>query len=94
MARADSRLTPFVSHLQRRVTDYFLNNFHLTTSAYSTLPPLLCALMVFGVDRIMFSVDYPFSPNAPGRILLDTAPLSQADLEKIAHINAERLLKL
>ena len=94
LARADSRLTPFASHLQRRVADYFLHNFHLTTSAYFTLPPLLCALMVFGVDRIMFSVDYPFSPNAPGRILLDTAPLSPADLEKIAHINAERLLKL
>jgi uncharacterized protein len=94
LARADNRLTPFISHLQRRVTDYFLNNFHLTTSAYFTLPPLLCALMVFGVDRIMFSVDYPFSPNAPGRVLLDTAPLSPADLEKIAHINAERLLKL
>lgn len=94
LARADNRLTPFTTHLQRRVMDYFLNNFHLTTSAYFTLPPLLCALMVFGVDRMMFSVDYPFSPNAPGRTLLDTAPLSPADLEKIAHINAERLLKL
>jgi predicted TIM-barrel fold metal-dependent hydrolase len=94
LARADNRLTPFTTHLRRRVMDYFLNNFHLTTSAYFTLPPLLCALMVFGVDRMMFSVDYPFSPNAPGRILLDTAPLSPADLEKIAHINAERLLKL
>jgi predicted TIM-barrel fold metal-dependent hydrolase len=94
LARADNRLTPFTPHLQRRVRDYFLTNFHITTSAYFTLPPLLCALMVFGVDRILFSVDYPFSPNAPGRALLDTAPLSPADLEKIAHGNAERLLKL
>jgi predicted TIM-barrel fold metal-dependent hydrolase len=94
LARADSRLTPFVPHLQRRVKDYFLTNFHITTSAYFTLPPLLCALMVFGADRILFAVDYPFSPNAPGRTLLNTAPLSPADLEKIAHGNAERLLKL
>jgi uncharacterized protein len=94
LARADDRLTPFTSHLQRRARDYFLTNFHITTSAYFTLPPLICALMVFGADRILFSVDYPFSPNEPGRTLLDTAPLSPADLEKIAHGNAERLLKL
>jgi predicted TIM-barrel fold metal-dependent hydrolase len=94
LARADARLAPFTTHLQRPVRDYFLANFHITTSAYFTLPPLLCALMVFGVDRILFSVDYPFSPNAPGRTLLETAPLSPADLEKIAHLNAEKLLKL
>ncbi|MEW6333554.1 MAG: amidohydrolase family protein [Thermodesulfobacteriota bacterium] len=94
LARADERLAPFTTHLRRRVKDYFLAHFHLTTSAYFTLPPLLCALMVFGIDRILFSVDYPFSANAPGRTLLETAPLSPADLEKIAHLNAERLLKL
>lgn len=94
LARADERLAPFATHLQRRVKDYFLANFHITTSAYFTLPPLFCALMVFGIDRILFSVDYPFSANAPGRTLLDTAPLSPADREKIAHLNAERLLRL
>ena len=94
LARAEERLAPFTPHLQRRIRDYFLANFHITTSAYFTLPPLLCALMVFGVDRILFSVDYPFSQNTPGRNLLETAPLSPADLEKIAHLNAERLLKL
>ena len=94
LARADERLAPFTAHLQRRVKDYFLTNFHITTSGYFTLPPLLCALMVFGVDRILFSVDYPFASNTPARTLLETAPLSTADLEKIAHLNAERLLKL
>ncbi len=94
LARADERLAPFTTHLQRRIKDYFLMNFHITTSAYFTLPPLLCALMVFGVDRILFSVDYPFASNARARTLLETAPLSTADLEKIAHLNAERLLKL
>ncbi len=94
LARADERLAPFTGHLQRQVKDYFLTNFHITTSGYFTLPPLLCALMVFGVDRILFSVDYPFASNTPAKDLLATAPLSTADLEKIAHLNAERLLKL
>ena len=58
------------------------------------MPPLLCALMVFGVERVMFSVDWPYAPNDAGRRLLETAPLAPADLECIAHGNAERLLGL
>jgi hypothetical protein len=50
--------------------------------------------MVFGAESILFAVDYPYSPNAAGRALLNTAPVSPGDLEKIAHGNAERLLKL
>jgi predicted TIM-barrel fold metal-dependent hydrolase len=49
---------------------------------------------VVGVDRIIFSVDYPFAPNEPARALLDNAPISPADREKIAHGNVERLLRL
>ena len=94
LARAEERLTPVTSHLQRRVSDYFHANFHITTSGYFALQPLLCALTVFGADRIIFAVDYPYSPNTAGRNFLNIAPLSPDDLEKIAHLNAERLLKL
>lgn len=94
LARADSTLGRVTSHLQRPVADYFTDNFYITTSAYFTYPPLLCALLVVGADRIIFSVDYPFSRNAPGRAFLDSAPISPADREKIAHANAERLLRL
>ncbi len=94
LARADERLSPVATGLKRRVGDYFRENFYITTSGYFTDPPLLCALMVLGADRIMFSVDYPFSDNLRGRTFLDHAPISEADREKIAHGNAERLLGL
>lgn len=42
----------------------------------------------------MFSVDYPYSSNAMGRRFLDNVPLSPADFAKLAHGNADRLLKL
>jgi uncharacterized protein len=42
----------------------------------------------------MFSVDYPYASNAEGRKFLDNVPLKGADLEKFAHGNADRLLKL
>lgn len=94
LARADQVLAPFTEHLQRRVADYFHQNFYITTSGYFTFPPLLCALMVLGADRIIFSVDYPFSDNVEGRAFLDAAPINPADREKIAHGNVERLLRM
>jgi hypothetical protein len=57
-------------------------------------PPLLCALMVFCADRMLFSVDHPFSDNSRTAVFVRDAPLSPADKQKIAHSNAERLLRL
>jgi len=94
LARADERLTPVATHLKRRVAAYFHTNFYVTTSGYFTDPPLLCALMVLGADRIIFSVDYPYSANVAARAFLDRAPVSPADRDKIAHGNAERLLRI
>jgi len=94
LARADSVLNRVTANLEHPVAHYFHRNFHLTTSAYVTAPPLLCALAVFGADRIMFSVDYPFSDGAEATHFLRSAPISPADLEKIAHSNAEALLDL
>jgi len=87
-------LTPMAKHLQHTVPEYFLQNFYITTSGFFTDPPLLLALQVMGADRIIFSVDYPFSANEHGRIFLASASISPADKEKIGHLNAERLLKL
>ena len=50
--------------------------------------------MVFGADRVLFSVDWPYAPNTDGARLLETAPLSPEDLARLAHGNAERLLGL
>jgi uncharacterized protein len=94
LARADAVLSRSRAPLQRRVAEYFHQHFHITTSGYFTLPPLLCALEVVGADRLLFSIDYPFSSTEQGRRFLDSLPLNPADLEKIAHGNAERLLKI
>jgi predicted TIM-barrel fold metal-dependent hydrolase len=80
--------------LERRVSEYFLENVFITTSGYFTNPPLMCALAVFGVDRIIFSVDYPYADNDEGVAFLKAAPISEEDREKIAHGNVEALLAL
>jgi predicted TIM-barrel fold metal-dependent hydrolase len=85
-----------VAKLRQPVAAYFQSNIHLTTSGYFTQPPLRCALDVVGIDRLMFSVDYPFSPNTKGRAYLTelAQTLTSEDLEKLTHRNAETLLKL
>ena len=54
----------------------------------------LAALLTFGIDRILFSVDYPYAPNARGQAFLKALSVSPADLAKLAHGNADRLLGL
>jgi predicted TIM-barrel fold metal-dependent hydrolase len=84
------------AHLKQGVADYFKSNIHLTTSGYFSQPPLKCALDVVGIDRTLFSVDYPFSPNTNGRKFLQDAAawLSETDMEKLKGGNAQRLLRL
>jgi predicted TIM-barrel fold metal-dependent hydrolase len=94
IARAEAVLLRETKHLKRKVGEYFQQNFYITTSGYFTVPPFLCTLQVVGADRILFSVDYPYSPNTVGRNFLNALPVSADDLGKISHGNAERLLKV
>ena len=80
--------------LQRPVRQTLLEQVWITTSGFFTMVPFMAALMTFGADRILFSVDYPFASNARARAFLDALPVSPADRAKIAHGNADRLLRL
>jgi predicted TIM-barrel fold metal-dependent hydrolase len=85
-----------VAKLRQPVAAYFQSNIHLTTSGYFTQPPLRCAVDVVGIDRLMFSIDYPFSSASKGRDYLAELGelLSAEDMAKLTHGNAEALLKL
>ena len=74
--------------------DTFHQHFWITTSGNFSTPALLCSVMEMGADRILFSVDYPFVPNAPGVQWMAHVPLGPEDREKILSGNAKRLLKL
>jgi uncharacterized protein len=53
----------------------------------------MVALETFGIDRLMFAVDYPYASNEDGRAFLNGLPLSKGDLAKVAYRDADRLLK-
>jgi 2,3-dihydroxybenzoate decarboxylase len=86
LSRQGNRPTPF--------RDTFREHFWITTSGNFSTPALLCCVMEMGVDRILFSVDYPFVPNPPGVKWMENVPLSTEDREKILNGNARRLLRM
>ena len=94
MARIEDVFANEVEHLKRPVHRTILDQVWLTTSGIFTEPPFLAALLTFGIDRIMFSIDYPYAPNDEGRAFLDRLSLAPADMARLTHRNADALLKL
>lgn len=94
LTRFDDVLSGAATHLERRVSQTLLDQVSITTSGWFDTPAFLAALAAFGADRILFSVDYPFSDMKRGVDWLATLPLGPADLAKIAHGNAARLLRI
>ncbi len=95
MARCDNMFKPGETGAnQRTISQTLKAQVYITTSGIFTPPPLMAAIATFGIDRILFSVDYPFSANETGKKFLDTLPLSNEDFQKLTHGNADRLLKI
>jgi predicted TIM-barrel fold metal-dependent hydrolase len=94
LARLDEVSVADVSHLKRLPSATIVEQVWITTSGIFSQPPFIAALQTFGIDRIMFSVDYPFAPDAMGRKFLNEVSLAPADMAKLCHGNADALLKL
>jgi len=72
----------------------FCRHFYLTTSGNFSTNALVCSMMEMGVDRILFSIDWPFASNKAGAEWLGSTPISEEDKSKIFGGNARRLLRL
>ncbi len=94
LARCEHKFGPDVANLSRPLAKIITDQVYVTSAGFFSNPPFLAALQTFGIDHLMFSVDYPYDSHADGRAFLDNVPLSAGDLEKFAHGNADRLLKL
>jgi hypothetical protein len=107
--RADYSFPPNQTGLKRTIKEYLRENFYggilpgeyadqdagamdaswsLAFNAYQAM------VNVIGIDRVVFTADYPYGNSRAARQFLDQMPISAADKEKIAHLNAERLLGL
>jgi predicted TIM-barrel fold metal-dependent hydrolase len=76
---------------QLKASEYFRRNFAITTSGLEDPVVLRLCVDKIGIDNVMWAIDYPYQPTAPAVAFLESARLSTADLERIAHGNAERI---
>lgn len=83
-----------LTKLQRPLGAYLRENVHYTFGGFNFPATFLDLLLEVGVGRIMFSVDHPYGSMAEARAFLQQIPVSEADRERIAHGNAEKLLGL
>ena len=72
------------SLFRRSLREMIVDQVWITTSGFFTTVPFIAALMSFGVDRIMFSVDYPFASNARARAFLDALAVSASSAGRAA----------
>ena len=80
--------------LKKTPLRYIRDNLLVTTSGNWYEPAFVCTLMALGADAILGAIDWPFESNKGGRDFFHQLPLNETDKEKIAHLNAERLLRL
>jgi 5-carboxyvanillate decarboxylase len=80
--------------LKKQPSQYFKENFYVTTSGMYWEPAFTFVNSVLGADRILFAADYPPESALEASQFIDSVPLSEKDKEKVCHLNAENLLKL
>jgi predicted TIM-barrel fold metal-dependent hydrolase len=80
--------------LKKPPIEYLRDNLVVTTSGNWFEPAFVCTLLALGADNILFAIDWPYEANKTGMEFLRSLSISDADKEKIAHGNAERLLRL
>src|SRR3954469_17710310 len=76
------------------VADYFRENFVLTTSGNFSTSALNQAIAEIGIERVLWSADYPFEDISDAADWFDTLPLNEQDRQKIGRTNAHKLFKL
>jgi uncharacterized protein len=94
LRRLDDVLPPAATGLSRSISQTYRDQVFVTPSGILSLPHFLFVREVLGVDRIMFSVDYPYLTMTGARRWLEKLPIDETERTAIAHRTAERLLRL
>jgi len=83
---------------QRDLRTVWNNNLWITTSGMFSLAPFSCLLRQSPVNKIMYSIDWPFSNSSQGLAFMEEVRASglvtEDEFEGIAYKNAEALLKV
>ena len=94
LPRLDRSLPTQLTKLKQPIGAYLRENIFYTFSGFNFTPNFLDLMFQVGVDRIMFSTDYPYSSMQVARNFLEQLPISPVDKNRIAHGNAETLFHM
>lgn len=77
-------------------SEYFRSNLIITTTGVCQDSALRCAIAEMGIDRVLFSVDYPYEETKECADWIENTPVlaDQAQRDKVCYRNAERVLRL
>lgn len=84
-------LRPHGKTLERPVSAYLRENFHVSTSGNFSSRALLATIAELGADRVLFASDYPYESTRQAAAWFDESPVNPSDLARIGRGNAERL---
>jgi len=93
LRRLDRLVYP-LTELPKPIRQYLTEHVWYTTSGYFFDDQFALTRAMFGEDRIMFSVDYPFEVNTEAIDWFNQLDLSSAVREKMAHGTVDQLLRL
>ena len=83
-----------MKQLERLPSEYFMNNFYVTTAGMNASAPFDYCVKLLGPERVLFAIDYPYEQTEDATGFVRGLDLASDDLHKICHGNAERLFKI
>jgi len=94
MAQRAKMVLGATGELQRPLDEYLAANLHITTAGIFDHHAFRSAVAVVGIDRMMFSIDFPYVPAQPAFGFLRAIELDSADRAKLAGGNALRTFRI
>jgi predicted TIM-barrel fold metal-dependent hydrolase len=80
--------------LARPLAEYLTTNFHATTSGFFDDDALRFTIDKMGVERVMFSTDYPYEDMIAAGRWLDQTALTDSERLAVSRSKAQRLFKI
>lgn len=80
--------------LKRKISDYMRENVYVTTSGMAWEPAIKFCQDVLGMDRVLYSMDYPYEYVAEEVVTQDNMAITLEDRTRFFQTNAEKLFKL
>jgi 5-carboxyvanillate decarboxylase len=92
--RYSKEIVPARPRLQRKPSDYVLDNFFVTSSGMNWAPAIRFCQEVLGPEKVLFAADYPFEDPIAAVQTAEATPMTAEHRLLFFQENAERVFRL